>query len=250
MARTSSNKDLALVPSADLPVVAASLVHEVKNPLAAIHLHLQLLQSYTARVDDPALRDTLHTKIDFIKNEISSLNNTLQEFIRKIKPDAAPGAQKSSINQIVRETLELLEIQAHSRDIELQLHLNLIDGAQAEDAIMLKQVLINLILNAMEALSENDRGALERKGLIAVETGSVQKVPFVRVHDNGPGIPPDLQEKIFDPFFTTRKEGSGLGLAIVKKMVLEAGGQIELDSGPEGTDFTVYLGRVGKSIHD
>ncbi|MBE7436972.1 MAG: hypothetical protein HS115_00860 [Spirochaetales bacterium] len=247
MARTSSSKDLALIPSADLPVVAASLVHEVKNPLAAIHLHLQLLQSYTARVDDPVLRETLQNKIDFIKNEISGLNTTLQEFIRKIKPGSPAGEHKSAINQIVRETLELLEIQAHSRDIDLQLHLNLADAVVAEDAVMLKQVLINLILNAIEALSEDGR-QVQRKGLIAVETGSVQKVPFVRVHDNGPGIAPDLQEKIFDPFFTTRKEGSGLGLAIVKKMVTLAGGQIEVDCGPEGTDFTVYLGRVGKSI--
>jgi two-component system nitrogen regulation sensor histidine kinase GlnL len=240
-AKTSSSKALALASdAADLPVIAASLVHEVKNPLAAIHLHLQLLEAYTAEIEEEKLRSKINNKIAFIKNEIAGLNTTLQDFIRRLKPEEPGAGSSASINQIVRESVMLLEVQARKRNIELEIKEDLPAETQCADPVMLKQVLINLVLNAIQAFEH--RPDIEAPH-ISVITGQVRKVAYVRIKDNGPGIPAEIQEKIFDPFFTTKKEGSGLGLSIVKKMILDAGGQIDLESGKEGTDFTIYLGR-------
>lgn len=223
--------------ASELPIMAAGLVHEVKNPLAAIHLQLQLLESYMHEVDDDQLREKMLAKVKMIRNEILSLNNTLQDFVRMIRQEKSQGGTGLDINDLIADIIRLLEPQARNDNIRIELNKSHVN-VQRVDPTFIKQITINLILNAIQALAESDR----TDRIISISTGMFEKEGFIRISDNGPGISPDVQEKIFQPFYSTREEGSGLGLAIVKKMVSEMGGRMEMETGPGGTSFTVYFG--------
>lgn len=235
-----------LVPS-ELPAVAASLVHEVKNPLAAIHLHLQLLEGYTHEIEDTEVREKIAGKVQFIKKEILGLNQSLHQFLRLLRPEQPPEGQPAlpvDLNALVRDIAEFLEPQAAGQQVRVVFHPGEIAREGNFDPVFVKQVIVNLVLNAIQALSGMAPEEAPADRMITLTTGQIKNVNFVRVHDNGPGIPEAAQERIFEPFFSTKQEGSGLGLALVQKMIREMGGHVDLHSSPEdGTEFTVYLGR-------
>lgn len=245
---TSENKNLPAIRgfkledsvAPELPALAAGLVHEVKNPLAAIHLHLQLLENYIAEVDEDTLRQRLQSKVGLIKNEIVGLNDTLHEFLRLVRPEKKSSISRFNLDALLQNLLEFLAPQADKERIELQYEPGLqgeIDGA---DQVFVKQIALNLILNSMQAIAREDREENERR--IIVSTGLENRTPWFRVSDTGPGIEPDVLEKIFDPFYTTKETGNGLGLALVNRMIQEMGGQVDVVSNPgKGTEFTVYL---------
>ncbi len=225
----------------ELPPLAAGLVHEVKNPLAAIHLHLQLLESYIAQVRDPDLREKMQGKARVIKTEIMNLNSTLQDFLRALREERVE-KQIGDLNKVVREVIELLEPQAKQGDILLAFHPGPVSDSTVFEPTFVKQILVNLILNSVQAF---ESAREQRNKSILVETGMEGKNAFFRVRDNGPGIPPEVQARIFEPFFSTKEEGSGLGLSLVQKMTGEMGGDVRVHSVPDhGAEFTIVLGRT------
>lgn len=251
--RTSENKAAAVEPEThlpalaptDLPAVAASLVHEVKNPLAAIHLHLQLLEGYTGEIEDDEVRKKIVEKVQFIKKEILGLNQSLHQFLRLLRPETEGPAQIAvDLNALIRDIVAFLEPQAAAQRVHLRFEPGEIAAAGSIDPVFVKQILVNLILNAIQAFENAPEETPPKPREISLSSGQIRSVNFVRVHDNGPGIPAEVQERIFEPFYSTKTEGSGLGLALVQKMIREMGGHIDLHSSPaEGTEFTVYLGR-------
>ena len=236
----------ALVRESDLPAVAAGLVHEVKNPLAAIHLHLQLLEGYADEIDEDNLKSKIQGKVDFIKKEVLSLNQSMQDFIRFVRQDMTRqggGEQAASvdINHLVGDIVSFLEPQALQQAIEIIFKPGEIREAPQVEQSFLKQIVMNLIINSIQAFEKSDIPLEERN--IEVATGEDEQSIFVRVCDNGPGIPEETQNHIFEPFFSTKEKGSGLGLALVKRMIAVLGGHLELHSEPgKGTEFTVFLG--------
>lgn len=234
-----TSKDTQLAPVRELPPAAAGLIHEVKNPLAAIHLHMQLLESMIHQVKEPELRERMLGKAGLIKREILGLNQTLQDFLRMLRQERVE-RQIGDLNQVVREIVELLLPQAESHGMTLAFAAGTMADNVVFEPTFVKQVLVNLILNSIQAFEGTD--AAEKK--ILVQTGTENDRPFLRVTDNGPGISPELQARIFDPFFSTREEGSGLGLALVQKMAGQMGGEVHLESAPGlGAQFTVFLGK-------
>lgn len=232
-------RQLAALPR-DLPPAAAGLVHEVKNPLAAIHLHMQLLESMIHQVKDSDLRDRMIGKAGLIKREILGLNQTLQDFLRMVRQERVE-RQIGDLNQVVREIVELLLPQAQTHGMELSFSAGDLEENLVFEPTFVKQVLINLILNSIQAFEGMPEDS-EKK--ILVQTGMENGHPFMRVTDNGPGIAPEVQARIFDPFFSTREEGSGLGLALVQKMAGQMGGEVNVESIPgQGARFTVVLGK-------
>ena len=240
--KTSENKLVQISESSsDLPVIAAGLVHEVKNPLAAIHLHLQLLEGYSDEIKDDDVRKKIQKKVNVIKKEILGLNFTLQEFIHHIRSEESKHAHLLDINDMIQEVIQLLEPQAARENVHVEFFPGEFARVSNADPVYIKQIVINLILNAVQSFLHDENAAKDRK--ITIATGRRGDLSYIAVEDNGPGIPSELQEKIFDPFYTTKADGSGLGLAIVKKMTGEMGGTVELKSIPgRGTEVTIILG--------
>lgn len=244
-----------------LTLLAASVAHEIGNPLNALHIHLQLMErelkklrraaadlaaapggGARSRPSAPAVqagRDTgeiagrLENYLSVAKGEITRLDYIVTQFLQAIRP-TPPQKQLVSLNDLVRETMDLLRPEIENRGQSVEAHLARQLPNAALDPAQLKQVLVNLVKNAMQAMT--------RGGVLKVETGSGADGVWVSIADTGCGIPQDRLSRIFDPFFTTKKKGSGLGLMIVQRIVRDHGGLIKLESHlGQGTTFRVWL---------
>ena len=242
-----------------LTLLAASVAHEIGNPLNALHIHLQLMErevrklrhvqrgapvkvrrGKTVVAEEEQCRDEageLATKLEnylsVAKGEITRLDYIVTQFLQAIRP-TPPRLVQASLNDVVRETMELLRPELENRGLHVVekpasgLPMAKMDPAQ------IKQALVNIIKNAMQAMN--------RGGELTVQTGATPDNIWVGVTDTGCGIPEDQLSRIFAPFFTTKKKGSGLGLMIVQRIVREHNGRIDLESVPNrGTTFRVWL---------
>ena len=225
-----------------LTLLAASVAHEIGNPLNALHIHLQLMERELRKVhravtnvspETQAGLSRLEGYVNVAKGEITRLDNIITQFLEALRA-RAPRLVPGSINQILAETLELLrpEIENRGQRISTTVSRNLPDVPC--DAAQIKQVFVNLIRNAMQAMG--------RGGELKVETGSNSEAVFVSITDTGSGIPEEKLNQLFQPFFTTKKKGSGLGLMIVQRIIREHAGRIDVESKPgKGTTFRVWL---------
>ena len=218
---------------AALGQMAAGLAHEVKNPLGAIKGAAQLL-------DDPEGGSELEPQaqefIGIILEEVERLDRVVGSVLDYARPSKGnPGVIDA--NAVVRRTLQVLRPEGESTRVELELAENV--PAVRADAEQLRQVLMNLVLNAQDCGAskiEVSTALRDRLGL------SEAKWVAIAVKDNGPGIAPEVRSNLFVPFFTTKDRGTGLGLAISQRMVEEMGGRIEVSSQPgQGATFTVVL---------
>ena len=227
-----------------LTLLAASVAHELGNPLNALHIHLQLMERElkklspagkgAARSHDSA--DSVRKLSQFLgvaKGEINRLDYIITQFLQAIRPAPAQ-LNPARINDVVEKTLELLRPELENRGIVLkeklghQLPLAPIDGTQ------MQQMLVNLVKNAMQAMTKG--------GTLTLATGESSEGVWVSVADTGCGIADEQLKHIFEPFYTTKKKGTGLGLMIVQRVVRAHNGRIELDSRTgRGTVFRVWL---------
>lgn len=242
---TSAEETLPTVynaePSSELPSVAASLVHEVKNPLAAIHMHLQLLQSYTEEVQDESLRNKLNDKISMIQDEILNLNRTLSGFFTLLQPGASKQVQSFNLDALLDQIVRLLEPQALREDIQIRFRESNLKNLDSWDPSFIRQIVFNLLLNAIQAFKSLSDFSGEKR--IDLSSRKHKDTIYIEVRDNGPGIPKEVQEKMFDAFYTTRKQkGNGLGLTLVQRMLGAMGARLEVQSQKgKGASFLVCL---------
>jgi signal transduction histidine kinase len=217
---------------AALGTLTAGLAHEIRNPLVAIKTFTQLLPE---RFDDNEFRNHFLNVTAGEVDRISSLVTELLDFARPSQPKL----NKEDLNQVVEKMTLLVDTESHKKNIKV---LKNFDGHLPPiilDREQIKQVLLNILLNAVDATPEN--------GTIAVSTRPVTKNGYldyvqVVIADTGKGIPEDDLEKVFTPFYTTKHGGSGLGLAISHQIVQEHQGSIEIESKPnQGTTFRVNL---------
>jgi two-component system, sporulation sensor kinase E len=223
-----------------LTLLAASVAHEIGNPLNALHIHLQLMERELKKLQSSetveATRGSagkLEEYVNVAKGEISRLDYIVTEFLDALRP-RPPKFTPGSLNHVLRDTVELLRPEMENRGQEIvEKYANHLPNAPF-DAGQMKQVFVNLIKNAMQAMT--------RGGRLTVETGANSEAVWASISDTGSGIPEEKLNRIFEPFFTTKKKGSGLGLMIVQRIVRDHFGRIDLESKPrQGTTFRVWL---------
>ncbi len=246
-----------------LTMLAASVAHELGNPLNALHIHLQLMErevkklrnatgaqsvggvtSRSSRVrgrtppvsNEAAVGDSVDRLDQYLavaRGEIHRLDYIITQFLHAIRP-MAPQLKLGSLNEVVEKTVELLRPELDNRGVHIKTRLGRTLPAAPIDANQIQQVLVNLIKNAMQAMT--------RGGTLTLQTGEGTDGVWVSVADTGGGIPQELLNRIFEPFYTTKKKGSGLGLMIVQRIVRAHGGRIELESQVgRGTTFRIWL---------
>jgi signal transduction histidine kinase len=167
------------------------------------------------------------------KGEIARLDYIITQFLQAIRP-APPQLKITSLNEVVEKTLALLRPELDNRGLTVKTRLARQLTTTPIDATQMQQVLVNLVKNAMHAMTKG--------GTLTLQTGEGADGVWVSVTDTGGGIPPEQINRIFEPFYTTRKKGTGLGLMIVQRIVRAHGGRIELESHVgRGTTFRVWL---------
>lgn len=231
MSSTGTRKRLA-----DLGAVASGLAHEIRNPLNSLYINSQILAEILANLPDGATdrKEELLSLARANMKVTQRLNDTLSEFLRFARPPP-PELVVADLNRIVAETIRFLEVDFARRGIRLTAECHPAPLSLFADEKKLKQALINILLNAEEAMDKEEK-------IIRVTTGLAKGRPFVRVADNGRGIPKKDRRQIFRLFFSTRKHGTGLGLPIVRQVVREHGGTIGIRSREgKGTTVTISL---------
>jgi len=208
--------------------VSSGVAHEVKNPLNAILLHVEVAKARLARGETD-----IRLQMDTISSEILRLDRVVKTFLDFTRP-VELNLSTVSLKEFVEDVVNLARPQAEASQIRIQL-VQEADGVEIRvDRDLLKQALLNVVVNAIEAMPEG--GDLLFEALAGEDTAEI------RVSDTGVGIPPELREKIFRLYFTTRREGSGIGLAMTFRIVQLHDGTIDFTSEPgQGTTFFIRL---------
>jgi signal transduction histidine kinase len=198
--------------------LAAGVAHEVRNPLNAIGMGIQRLQGEFSPVEGEAEFRHLCT---VIRSEVARLNGIVQEFLQLAR---APALQRElvAVATLLHEVAALMEAEAQAHAIRLTLRVPEGLPALVGDPQQLKQALINLLLNAIQATPSG--------GAVQVMAAAEAEVLRIAVIDSGSGIAPDMLERIFDPYFTTKPQGTGLGLPIALRIIEAHGGTLDVKS--------------------
>lgn len=215
-----------------LGMLTAGLAHEIRNPLVAIRTFTQLLPE---RYQDQEFRDGFKNLVLKEVDRICGLVNDLLNFARP----SAPNVSVQDVNEIVESIARILETEAKDKDVDIGLHLTPALPKIFIDKEQIKQVCMNLILNAIQSIE--GAGTVEIRTRLFADNGS-ERFAEIEVRDTGVGIPEKDIENIFNPFFTTKKDGSGLGLSISHQIIKEHGGYMVVESQVgRGTSFFVRL---------
>jgi signal transduction histidine kinase len=212
--------------------LAARLAHEIRNPLSSLDIHVQLLEEDLGTLT-PSLRDQLNPRLEIIHGELHRLESIVEHFLRLAGPSALD-LEPSDVRRLVSHVSELLRPEAAAREIQIVTEFQGALPTVMADPVRLTQALVNLVINAMQAV--------QRSGRIAVSAGKDGEHLALTVHDSGPGIAEEVLASIFDPYFTTKTEGNGLGLWIAQQIVTAHGGTLKAHNAQGGgAIFTVRL---------
>lgn len=214
--------------------ITASVAHEINNPVAVIQGSVDVIHDELGDDAGP-----LNTEFSLVYQQVQRINTLVNKLLQFARPEEFAGAVSThSPNDVINDTLPLVQHLLNKGEIRLELAL---EGTRevSINQTELQQVLINLIVNAIQAMQDGgdliittkDHGMDQQSGVL------------ITISDTGIGMPPEIADKVFDPFFTTKKaEGTGLGLSITRKLISRAGGQIWLDSEPRrGTRFSIFV---------
>src|SRR5712692_2201441 len=217
---------------AALGQMAASISHNLKNPLGSMKTILQV------QLENPDMPESMRAETKMILAEIGRLSAKLNQLLQFSRPavlgDGKPA--KCNASEVAREVVGVLRPEAQRKGVALELHPAATDVTAAISTESLNDILTNLVVNAFDAAP--------RGGHVHVGVSRKDGIGLVAVEDDGAGVPSELRDKIIQPFFTTKTQGTGLGLAIVARRAADADGKLEFESpvkNGRGTRFLVWL---------
>jgi signal transduction histidine kinase len=204
---------------ASLGRMAATVAHEIKNPLSAIKSIAQVMR------EDESLRNEYERDLGLIVGETDRLSQSVTQLLSFARKES-PAGQPLSVDELVRSVADLFRANAREQGIAIDCEVTVQAELAGRSVSAIRDALSNLVLNALQATPPG--GRVEMSAVAA--NGDL----VINVQDSGSGVPADLRERIWEPFFTTRQRGTGLGLAIVRKRVQEIGGSASLEMGHNG----------------
>ena len=206
--------------------LAASLAHEIRNPLGGIQGAAEILRK---KID---AHSTEAEFVDIQLKEIQRLNKVVGNYLALAKTDSVE-LNPTPLHEIVTDALELTRISARKKKIQIQTSFPEKPILVMANGLQIQQVILNLTLNAIQAMPDG--------GKLDISITVKKNRALVTVRDNGPGVPEAYKDQLFKTFFTSKKEGTGLGLSIVKRIVQNHNGKIWFESVPRDTRFFVEL---------
>lgn len=212
-----------------LGLLAGSLAHEIKNPLSSI----KTLATVALEESPPASEQAESLRL--VLQEIDRLARTTQQLLGFVRPEtSSSNGRGTDVGQIVKTTTYIVQHRAKQQQVRVTLEMPCVAVLVLASREALQSLLLNLVLNAVEACSA--------EGTVTVSVASCAATIVIEVRDTGPGIPPEIQDRLFQPLTTTKADGTGLGLYSVAQTVRDLHGEIAVESRPErGTVFRVTL---------
>ncbi|MFI4892497.1 MAG: sensor histidine kinase [Phycisphaerales bacterium JB058] len=247
MVRRAERRARSAERLAELGSMTSGLAHEIKNPLSTIGLNIQLLAEALAELEaDAEERGRLERRVGTLQREIERLRDILTDFLdfageKKLSP--AP----TDLNAMIDELADFFHPQAERQKVRIFVTPATQHVEALVDGPLIKQAVLNLLLNALQAMGEPDKQGSKqgtREIYMRTELGEDDGHPVarLRVADTGPGMDSETVTRIFTPYFTTKSGGTGLGLPTSRRIVEEHGGRIEVHSEQDrGTEFTLVL---------
>ena len=217
--------------------LSAILAHEMKNPMNSIIINLETLRATILELAKAQPESQVSAKakkyVDVIEGEIRRLDKVLRGFLDFANPSESTKV-RFKINPVIQNIFDFLSLEFKQAEIEVRLNLSEDSPALFGSPDQIRQALLNLLLNALQAMPHG--------GTITITTLREGSYLKIFIQDTGNGIDPSARDKIFDPYFTTKEKGSGLGLTIVRRVIRDHGGEIKLTSNPQqGTQFELIL---------
>jgi signal transduction histidine kinase len=226
----------ATTPSAGglafLGAVAAGLVHEVRNPLSTMNLTLQIMEEEWADERSPLARRTLE-RIQSLRSEVARLGEILDDFLRYAGIRHLD-LSEVDLNRVIEETTTFFSAECARAGVDVGVYPDLRLPLLRLDERLVKQALLNLLLNAVQAMEGRPGSQLIVRTRLEGDTARVDVI------DNGPGIPEEHRDRVWEVYFSTRREGTGLGLPTARRIAEEHGGSLTFESDVgKGTAFTL-----------
>jgi two-component system nitrogen regulation sensor histidine kinase NtrY len=217
--------------------IARRIAHEIKNPLTPIQLSAERLKrKYSKQIHSD--RQVFEQCTDTIIRQVGDIGRMVDEFSSFARmPKAAP--EPMNLAEVIRDATVLQRVSTSEIDIDVDV--SKADFVFMFDRRLITQAVTNLVKNASEAIDGRALAENLEKGHVEVVAGIENDVPFIRVTDNGVGLPKENRNRLAEPYMTTREKGTGLGLAIVKRIMEEHGGRLRLQDAPSGKGAQVTL---------
>lgn len=241
-ARQAEGRARAAEHLAEIGSMTGGLAHEIKNPLSTIGMNAQLLAEAVSDLPsvDEQQRGRLVRRAGTLKREVERLGEILSDFL-DFAGELRLSPTRVDVNRLIEELADFFLPQAESRGVRIRVELTHEPALVSVDAPRLKQAVLNLMLNATQAMADA-AGSSPKELMLRVRRRPRDGWIEIHVTDTGPGMPEDTAERVFHPYFTTKQGGTGLGLPTSRRIIQASGGVLSFTSEEgRGTDFVIEL---------